>query len=129
MPFWNIGDWYQVDNFKILDGAVKNSYDLTQLIGTFDTNDRPRFVGWPSIPFSPKSEKYYVQVPHTAGPRSVANKIRIEDWLFYERYPVFIPVVCIRQTIHISKWQLHYRNGKFWGQACIVWCPNEPCPE
>ena len=30
-------------------------------------------------PYSPKSETYFVKVPHTAGPSKHANKIRIED--------------------------------------------------
>ena len=37
------------------------------------------FTGFTDNPYSPKSETYFVKVPHTAGPSKHSNKIRIED--------------------------------------------------
>ena len=46
---------------------------------TVNSSRRPKFIGWQSIPFSAKSETYFVKVPHTAGPSKHSNKVRIED--------------------------------------------------
>jgi len=68
-------------------GTQTHNYSGSVPFADWDGNDvwnglvGVNFLGFPadSTPFSPKSETYYVKVPHTAGPSKHSNKIRIED--------------------------------------------------
>jgi hypothetical protein len=73
------GTTLTLDNTNYL-GSIPNDYNAESgySIG-WNATRRPKFIGWQSIPFTPKSETYYVKVPHTAGPSKHSNKIRIED--------------------------------------------------
>ena len=57
--------------------SIPNSANLTWTYAA--AGEGGKFVNFTdSIPYSPKSETYYVDVPHTAGPRATSNKVRIE---------------------------------------------------
>ena len=47
--------------------------------GSNGTGGTANFTSFGSDDYSPKSETYFVKVPHTAGPSKHSNKVRIED--------------------------------------------------
>ncbi len=63
-----------------ISGSIPNTNNSADnYVLNLNSSYHPKFIGWNKIPFSPKTETYYVEVPNTAGPRPTSNKIRIED--------------------------------------------------
>ena len=76
-PLGTDGKTYDHSSTTTVTSVLPNTQNLTWTsIGAGSNITTQGFTG---NSYTPKSETYYVKVPHTAGPSKHSNKIRIED--------------------------------------------------
>ena len=68
---------YDHSSVLTITSSLPNTNNLKY--GSAATGEGAVLSGFTNNPYIPKSETYYVKVPHTAGPSKHSNKIRIED--------------------------------------------------
>jgi len=77
-PLGTDGKTYNHVTTTAVTSSIPNTHNLTWTHGGIGKDIS--FSGFSdNVPYSPKSETYYVKVPHTAGPSKHSNKVRIED--------------------------------------------------
>tara|TARA_Y100001972_G_scaffold48844_1_gene60078 strand:- start:5017 stop:10059 length:5043 start_codon:yes stop_codon:yes gene_type:complete len=77
LPLGTDGKIYDHSTVLTVTSSLPNTNNLKHTFG--GSGEGGLFNNFTGNPYSPKSETYFVKVPHTAGPSKHANKIRIED--------------------------------------------------
>jgi hypothetical protein len=77
LPLGTDNKTYDHSTIATVTSSLPNTANLK--FGVSGVGEGGHFTGFTDNPYSPKSETYFVKVPHTAGPSKHSNKIRIED--------------------------------------------------